>query len=109
MCLKFSCSHIQSALEKHEKSDIDGNELCVELKLLQEILPEEMMQPIDILKFLKRYACFPNATIVYRILLTIPVTVASVERSFFKVEVDEDLSTLYNDTREAERVSFDIN
>ena len=31
--------------------------------------------------------CFPNAWIAYRILLTIPVTVASVERSFSKLKL----------------------
>lgn len=45
------------------------------------------MGPIDILNFLKRLNCFPNATIAYRILLTIPVTVASAERSFSKLKL----------------------
>jgi len=31
--------------------------------------------------------CFPNACIAYRILLTIPVTVASAERSFSKLKL----------------------
>ena len=31
--------------------------------------------------------CFPNAWIAYRILLTIPVTVASAERSFSKLKL----------------------
>ena len=31
--------------------------------------------------------CFPNAWIAYRILLTIPVTVASGERSFSKLKL----------------------
>ncbi|KAL8159064.1 hypothetical protein V2J09_000601 [Rumex salicifolius] len=43
--------------------------------------------PIDALNFLKRVDCFPNATIVYRILLTIPVTVATAERSFSKLKL----------------------
>jgi hypothetical protein len=43
------------------------------------------MGPLDILKFVKRMGCFPNAQIAYRILLTIPVTVAPAERSFSKV------------------------
>ena len=30
---------------------------------------------------------YPNAIIAYRILLTIPVTVASAERSFFKLKL----------------------
>ncbi|KAK9740417.1 hypothetical protein RND81_03G033600 [Saponaria officinalis] len=42
---------------------------------------------IDILKFLKCISYFPNVFIVYRILLTIPVTVAFVERSFSKLKL----------------------
>ena len=45
------------------------------------------MGAIEILKFLKRHDCFPNATIAYRVMLTIPVTVASAERSFSKLKL----------------------
>ena len=45
------------------------------------------MGSIEILKFLKSHDCFPNATIAYRVLLTIPVTVASAERSFSKLKL----------------------
>jgi hypothetical protein len=41
---------------------------------------------IDILNYIKRDS-FPNACIAYRILLTIPVTVASAERSFSKLKL----------------------
>lgn len=37
--------------------------------------------------FLNDVGCFPNATIAYRILLTIPVTVATAERSFSKLKL----------------------
>jgi hypothetical protein len=35
----------------------------------------------------KQLGCFPNAFIAYRILLTIPVTIASAERSFSKLKL----------------------
>ena len=38
-------------------------------------------------KFLKERPFYPNAIIAYRILLTIPVTVASAERSFSKLKL----------------------
>ncbi|KAM6558421.1 uncharacterized protein LOC115716398 [Cannabis sativa] len=85
--LKSCCSHFEKALKHNEQSDIDGNELCVELKLLRQILPREKMRAIDILNFLKGIDCFPNTIIAYRILLTIPVTVASAERSFSKLKL----------------------
>jgi hypothetical protein len=36
---------------------------------------------------LKLHDSFPNASIAYRVLLTIPVTVASAERSFSKLKL----------------------
>ncbi|KAL9293975.1 putative HAT dimerization domain-containing protein [Arabidopsis thaliana] len=45
------------------------------------------MRAIDLLKNFKRFNCFPNAVIAYKILLTIPITVASAERSFSKLKL----------------------
>ncbi|XP_037433316.1 zinc finger MYM-type protein 1-like [Triticum dicoccoides] len=80
--LKSSCVNLEAALMKDKQSDIDANDLFVELKFLQNFMPKENIGPVEILNFLKRHDCFPNASIAYRVLLTIPVTVASAERSF---------------------------
>ncbi|XP_034198474.1 zinc finger MYM-type protein 1-like [Prunus dulcis] len=80
--LKNSCSHLESILKNDKFFDVDGEDLFVELKVLRELLPKENTTAIAILNFLKRLNCFPNAFIAYRILLTIPVTVASAERIF---------------------------
>nr|TKW28709.1 hypothetical protein SEVIR_3G346400v2 [Setaria viridis] len=94
--LLSSCAHLEAALKSGDHSDIDGSgdhsdidgkELHVELKFLQDFIPKEDMCPLDILKFVKRMGCFPNALVAYRILLTIPVTVASAERSFSKLKL----------------------
>ncbi|KAG6430774.1 hypothetical protein SASPL_108847 [Salvia splendens] len=85
--LKSSCDNLEAALRKDGQSDIDANEFFVELKFLQGFIPRENKGPVEILKFLKRHGCFPNATIAYRVLLTIPVTVASAERSFSKLKL----------------------
>ncbi|KAJ9542609.1 hypothetical protein OSB04_029115 [Centaurea solstitialis] len=86
-CLKSSCINFEIALKNQDQSDVDGNDLYMELKLLQDFLPNQKMGPADILEYLKRINCFPNAIIAYRILLTIPVTVASAERSFSKLKL----------------------
>ena len=85
--MKSSCDNLGAVLTKDGKSDVDANELYVELKFLQDFIPKENMGPVEILKFLKRHDCFPNASIAYRVLLTIPVTVASAERSFSKLKL----------------------
>ena len=79
------------------QSDIDANdELYVEFKFLQDFIPKENMGPVEILKFLRWRACFPNATIAYRVLLTIPV--ASTERSFSKLKATDVMLAFCNDT-----------
>ncbi|KAK1626212.1 hypothetical protein QYE76_000527 [Lolium multiflorum] len=94
--LKSSCANLEAALmdkkadnhtNEDRKSDIDANELYVELKLLKDFIPNGNMGPVEVLNFLKRHDCFPNASIAYRVLLTIPVTVASAERSFSKLKL----------------------
>ncbi|KAL6541603.1 hypothetical protein OROGR_011089 [Orobanche gracilis] len=72
----------------HLKKDISGGELFVELKELRGVLPYRKMKAIEMLNYLKDIDdCYPNALIAYRILLTIPVTVASAERSFSKLKL----------------------
>jgi hypothetical protein len=74
-------------LEGFLKHDLDGLDLFSELKVLKEILQIEESAPIDILNYLKTLDSFSNTCIAYRILLTIPVTVASAERSFSKLKL----------------------
>ena len=66
--------------------DLDGIDLFLDLKVLQEILPKKKKDR-QIYLILLRNWIVPNASIVYRILLIILVTVASVERSFLKLKL----------------------
>ncbi|CAN6552138.1 unnamed protein product [Malus baccata var. baccata] len=85
--LKDCCDRLQNFLKKDELFDFDGDALLVELKLLRERLPKEIKTSIDILNYLKTMHCFPTASIAYRILLTIHVTIAYAERSFSKLKL----------------------
>uniref|UniRef100_A0A452ZYY9 Uncharacterized protein n=1 Tax=Aegilops tauschii subsp. strangulata TaxID=200361 RepID=A0A452ZYY9_AEGTS len=59
--LKSSCVNLGTTLMKDKQSDIDANDLFVELKFLQNFMPKENIGPVEILNFLKRHDCFPNA------------------------------------------------
>jgi hypothetical protein len=72
----------------HKKSrDVDLDDFFSELKVLQLTLPDALMSALEILQFVTAANCYPNVSVAYRILLTIPVTVASAERSFSKLKL----------------------
>ena len=90
--LKARCKNLERKLQRKEgsgqaDSDLDGDELYQELKIIQHHLPKETKTAGAILNVLQRMTCFPNAFIAYKILLTVPVTVASAERSFSKLKL----------------------
>jgi len=45
------------------------------------------MIPINILNYIKRIDSFSNVLIVYRIMLTIPISVVSTKRNFLKLKL----------------------
>lgn len=85
--LKAYWLNLERWLKHNENSDIDGLNLFVELIILKEIMHVENNIPIIILNYVKRIDYFPNAYIVYRIMLTIHVSVASVKYSFSKLKL----------------------
>lgn len=85
--LKTACLNLEDRLTFEEHSDINGLDLFSELKVLRETLDIKTNTPIEILNYIRKLDCFPNAYIAYRILLTIPITVAYAERSFSKLKL----------------------
>ena len=86
-------------LKDGDVSDINGSDIFTKLRYLKEVIPKYAKRAIDIpliihiyqkevLNYLKQMdGCYPNAWIAYIILLTIPNTVASAERSFSKLKL----------------------
>ena len=85
--MKEKCLNLEKYLKHDNLLDLDGLDLFSELNILKEIIGLENDKPIDILNYIKRINSFPNAYIAYRIMLTIPVSVASAERSFSKLKL----------------------
>ncbi|KAL6568949.1 hypothetical protein OROGR_000674 [Orobanche gracilis] len=91
--LKDCCLKLEKSLTHGGDCDIDAKRLLSELKILQEMLPtaaydyEIPWNSVKILEFVKKMDMFPNILVAYRVLLTIPITVASAERSFSKLKL----------------------
>ncbi|CAL9021686.1 unnamed protein product [Prunus brigantina] len=85
--LRECCRNLEAALTHDNESDINADDLFSELEVLQMYLPKETKTAIEVLEFVKVVDCFPNVSIAYRIILTLPVTVASAERSFSKLKL----------------------
>jgi hypothetical protein len=87
-CLRNGCAKLEECLKHAGVSDIDRRNLFIELKVLKDILPQEVNKPIEVLNKLRGIEdIYPNAWIVYRVFFTIPVTVASGEKSFSKLKM----------------------
>lgn len=88
------CKNLHQALSDGKHSDIDGIQLYQELKMLKSIFSgknkEENKSPLELLNFITENGYtenFPNITVALRILLTLPVSVATGERSFSKLKI----------------------
>ncbi|XP_065651210.1 uncharacterized protein LOC136079402 [Hydra vulgaris] len=84
------CKNLQLALMSDGQSDINGVELWYEIKAIGRRLDTSNSDPKSVLKCIYTsnvVEVFPNLSIALRILLTLPVTVASAERSFSKLKI----------------------
>jgi hypothetical protein len=85
--LRKCCNIFAKKFSHGNSSDVEINDFFSELKVLQMTLPDTLMSATQILEFVMAADCYPNVSVAYRILLTIPVTVASAERSFSKLKL----------------------
>jgi hypothetical protein len=77
-------------------SDVDLNDLISELKVLQPTLLDRQMSTMEIFEFVREVDNYPNVCIAYQILFTMPITIASAEKSFFKAEAIKNLFEVGN-------------
>lgn len=85
------CQKLENMLTNNSNSDIDANELFLELPTIATIIKKyEVCHPIDVLNMVMKLDIenvVPNVVIAYRIMLTLPVSVATGERSFSKLKL----------------------
>ncbi|XP_069615849.1 zinc finger MYM-type protein 1-like [Ranitomeya imitator] len=82
---------LEKSLTHNEVKDIDAIELCGELQAMSKRVPEDS-SPKNVLELLLKSdlkESVPNLVVALRILLTLPVSVASGERSFSKLKYSE--------------------
>ncbi|XP_074799593.1 zinc finger MYM-type protein 1-like [Natator depressus] len=83
------CLNVEQALQHGESKDIDAFDLCNELQAIARRV-QKSASPQDVLNFIwknKLTDSAPNTVIALRILLTLPVSAASGERSFSKLKL----------------------
>ena len=85
--MKKYCLNLESFPKHDVYYDINGLDLYSELIVSKEVVQIDENTPINVLNYLKRLDSFPNAYIAYKILLTIPIMVASAKRNFLKLKL----------------------
>ena len=85
--LRKYCTTFAKTFTHKNSCDVDLDDFFSELKVLQVTLPDNLMSAHEILQFVTVVDCYPNVSVAYRIILTSPVTVASAERSFSKLNL----------------------
>ena len=81
------CTNFAKTFSHDNSADVDLDDFVSELKVLQMTLPNTLMPADQIFEFVRAADCYPNVSIAYGILLTMPVTVAAAERSFSKLKL----------------------
>jgi hypothetical protein len=85
--LRRHCTNFVKTFTHGGSADVDLDDFFSELKVLQMTLPNTHMSADQIFEFVRAADCYLNVSIAYRIMLTMPVTVASAERSFSKLKL----------------------
>jgi hypothetical protein len=81
------CAEFAETFTQKDSSDVEVHEFFSELRVLQMTLPNATMCAMEIFEFVRNVDSYPNVLVAYRILFTIPVTVALAERSFSKLKL----------------------
>ena len=84
-----SYQSLEVALQHGGSKDVDGQELCAEVRSVSNRLPKSMT-PQQVLSYMQQKKLdqsYPNLFVALIILLTLPLSVASGARSFSKLKL----------------------
>uniref|UniRef100_A0A3Q1DI04 TTF-type domain-containing protein n=1 Tax=Amphiprion ocellaris TaxID=80972 RepID=A0A3Q1DI04_AMPOC len=90
---------------EQEMDDVDAEDLKLEVKGAARSFPAHISSPSEMLDYIYKESgldIYPNLSIALRLLLTLPVTVASGERSFSKLKM---IKTYLRSTMSQDRLS----
>jgi hypothetical protein len=87
IALEECCTKFAETFSSHGSSDVEVNDLISELRVLKLCLSETSMSSIEIFEYVRKMDSYPNISIAYRILFTMPVTVLLAQRSFSKLKL----------------------
>jgi hypothetical protein len=86
--LKKHCMDLDLLLQDSDARDVNGMDLCHEIRIFCQIVDLSYTTPIQCLRLLyKTRDSFPNLAIALRIMLTMPITTAMAEISFSKLKI----------------------
>jgi hypothetical protein len=85
--LEECCTKFAETFSHDGSSDVEVHELISEVKIMKFTLPDGELSAMEMFKHVRDVDCYPNLSIAYRILFTVPMTVASAERSFSKLKL----------------------
>ena len=83
--LEEFCTKFANTFSHDGSCDVELNDLISKLNILKFTLPNDTLSAVEIFEHIRVVDCYPNASIAYRILFTVFVTIASGERSFSKL------------------------
>ena len=88
-CIDSDNRSLEFILSVENETDINANDLREELRDVSRML-QYSTKPFDVLNYLcqnRLISLYPNTVVALRILLTLPVSVASGKRSFSKLKL----------------------
>ena len=99
------CNDLGILLQHGESKDIESYELYEELQLLVPNIPESIKDTKNLIEYINNneLPICPNVYVAIRIMLTMPVSTASAERSFSKLKI---IKNYLRNTINRSRVSF---